>query len=331
MKENLVDKNEKLLFTVLMVLGVLAWVGLIIGTFGGALLFILFGFIFYIFIQSGFIAYLQGSGAIITQEQFPDLYAMHMECCDKLEVKKPPTLIMIHADGMFNALATRFFKKHYVILFSDIVDALKDEPEATKFYIGHELGHVKRNHLFWDPFMMLVSWLPLIGAGYSRAREITCDNHGRYCCNSDQAAVKAMSALVVGADRWKTMNVDALMKQNDLTKKFWMSFHEVISNYPWLIRRIAMIKDGDAKSLPRRHPMAWVLGIFVPKFSIMSLVILYVLIVGFSAMHSIKEAQGLSDNAYSYEEYSDEYGEYDFAPEVEPESSAVPYDYNFDD
>ena len=49
--------------------------------------------------------------------------------------------------GMLNALAVRFMRQDYVVLLSNIVDALKDRPEAIRFYMGHELAHIQRRHL----------------------------------------------------------------------------------------------------------------------------------------------------------------------------------------
>ena len=309
---NYIDQNEKTLFTILITLGSLVWAAIILGTLGTALLFIGIGYVFFIFAHSGFISYLKGSGAIVTKNQFLDLHDMHLECCRTLDMKKPPMLILIHADGMFNALATRFLKKHYVVLFSDIVDALEDHPEALKFYIGHELGHIKRNHLIWWPVMAPVSWLPLIGAGYSRACEITCDKHGRACCASDDDAIKAMAALAVGARRWKTLNIDAFIQQAQCTKEFFMSLHEIISDYPWLSRRIAMLREGGKEQLPARHPLAWILGIFIPRMNLMSLVMIYIAIIigvgvlkGNSLIDEAKQQQ-FEQQSYYEEGYSDD-------------------------
>ena len=42
-----------------------------------------------------------------------------------------------------------------------------------------------------------------------------------------------------------------------------MSFHELLSGYPWLTKRFARIKDTDAK-LPNRNGFAYILAIFIP-------------------------------------------------------------------
>ncbi|MGH8746356.1 MAG: M48 family metalloprotease, partial [Burkholderiales bacterium] len=42
---------------------------------------------------------------------------------------------------------------HYIVLLSDVVDALESERGAIDFYIGHELGHIRRKHLLWGPVL----------------------------------------------------------------------------------------------------------------------------------------------------------------------------------
>ena len=108
--------------------------------------------------------------------------------------------------GAFNAFATRFFGRDFLVLYSDVVDALADNPDALNFYIGHEIGHIKRKHLKWSTVLLPASMLPLIGAAYSRAREYTCDRHGLAACDSPLNAEFGMAALAAGGKRWRTMS-----------------------------------------------------------------------------------------------------------------------------
>ncbi|HBH26098.1 MAG TPA: hypothetical protein DDX54_01685 [Rhodospirillaceae bacterium] len=272
-EDQIVDANERLIFRILAPIAVLIWAGAILGTFGVLLLVVLLAFVAYLFIQSWFICLLRGTGAIVSPRQFPDLND-HLEyCLDRLGMgNTPPEMIVIHADGMFNALATRFLRRNYVVLFSDVVDALENEPEALRFYIGHELGHIRRGHLIWGPVLSIVTWLPLIGPGYRRAQEYTCDLHGLACCPDRGAAMRAMAALAVGGRRWKTLDMGAYLDQVEATGGFWMSFHEVVGDYPWLTKRIARL-DGQ-KAVPRRSPGAWALGLFVPRLGLVPLVLI---------------------------------------------------------
>ncbi|MES9966408.1 MAG: M48 family metallopeptidase, partial [Sedimenticola sp.] len=178
---NLVYKHEKPLFRISATISILFWLGLIVGTMGVALLFILLGYLFFLFAQSAFISYLKGTGVKISEEQFPDLHNRLVSCCEKVGVEEIPEAYILRTD-FFNALATRFLGRHFVVLFSDVIDALEDQPGAINFYLGHELGHIHRKHLLWGPVLMPASVLPVIGTALRRAEEYTCDRYGVACC-----------------------------------------------------------------------------------------------------------------------------------------------------
>ena len=240
----------------------------IVGTFGVALFYMFIFFVFSIFAQSGLIAYIKGTAVRITPDQFPDLYKQYRKCCRTLEITDIPEIYMLHADGAFNAFATRFMRRHYVVLFSDMVDALSSKEEALNFYIGHELGHIHRNHIFWGTILMPAGVLPLIGSGYSRAREYTCDNYGLACCEDPHNAMIGLAALSAGAQRWKTLSIDKYIEQAQESGSFWMSFHELVSDYPWLVKRVARISskvNNTSVDLPARNPLAWIIAFFIPR------------------------------------------------------------------
>lgn len=255
---------EKTLFTFSFFISLIFWLLLIIGTVGFALIFLFMIFVLYLFAQSAFISYIKGTGAKISQEQFPDIYTKIVTCTEKLEMDSVPDAYIIHADGIFNALAARFLGRDFIILYSDIIDALADNPDAINFYIGHELAHIKRKHLVWGPLLWPAGILPILGAGYSRARETTCDLHGVLCCDNKDDAIRGLSALAVGSKRWKTINIDSYTRQANQTSGFWMSFHELTGDYPWLVKRIMRV-SGNTTDLPGRNLLAWFIALFVPR------------------------------------------------------------------
>lgn len=264
--ESLVYRHEKPLFAIALTISVLFWLVLILGTFGIALIYLLLFFVIYLFAQSALLSTLRGNGARITANQFPDLHARLEQCCARLGVANPPDAYLIHAGGAFNAFAARFLGRNFLVLFSDVVDAMESEPDGINFYIGHELGHIRRDHLFWGPVLFPAAVLPLLGAAYSRAREYTCDLHGLACCPSRRVAAKALSVLATGAQRWKTVDLDRLAGAAEDTSGFWMSFHELVSGYPWLVKRIARVLGPETQvTIPGRHFFAWVLALFVPR------------------------------------------------------------------
>jgi len=259
----LVYPHERTLSTITLVLGLVAWLGLIIGTFGSALIGLALGFVLYLFIQSTLIAHIKGNGVELTESQFPDLYAQFTSCCDRLQMTHHPQAYILNGNGGLNAFATKFLGTQYVVLLSDVVDAMAKHADGVRFYIGHELGHLRMKHLSGHLLRWPVLWLPLLGAAYSRARESTCDRHGLACSVSPEGAARSLAALSAGAERWKDLDVTAYLRQASHTSGFWMSFHELTAGYPWLTKRAARVMNTEAP-MPPRNGFAYLLAAFIP-------------------------------------------------------------------
>ena len=123
-RRSLVYRHEPALFMIMLVISLAVWGLLIVGTLGLALVYVLLGFIFYLFIQSAFISYIKGTGVRVTPEQFPDLHARLTACSEKLGLKSVPEAYLLHANGIFNALATRFLGRNFIVLYSDITNSV---------------------------------------------------------------------------------------------------------------------------------------------------------------------------------------------------------------
>ncbi len=263
-------KNEKPLFVIAAILAGVFWTLLLLGTIGLLLLYLLIGYVAFLFAHSAFISYLQGTGVKITEEQYPDLHQKLNHACARIELAQVPDAYILRTD-VFNALATKFLRRHFIVLFSDVIDALEDAPDAVDFYIGHELGHIQRGHIKWGVFLAPALLLPWLGAAYRRAQEYTCDRYGAHCTNSEENIVKALSVIAAGNSRARTLNASAYLKQIQDSQGFWMSFNELTSDYPWLTKRMASaiaFKRGDSIKHPTRHWFAWVLTFFIPRFGL---------------------------------------------------------------
>ena len=105
---NLIYKNEKTLFGIMLALSLLIWAALVIGTVGMALLYLLLFFISYCFAQSALVSYLKGTAVQITPAQFPDLHQRIEACCHRLGLDVAPEAYLLQMGGRFNAFATRF-------------------------------------------------------------------------------------------------------------------------------------------------------------------------------------------------------------------------------
>jgi Zn-dependent protease with chaperone function/Tfp pilus assembly major pilin PilA len=267
----LVYKNEKTLFALMVGVSVLIWAALLLGTMGMALLWLLLFFIAWCFAQSALVSHLRGTAVRITPQQFPDLQQRIVTCCQRLGLERAPEAYLLQMGGLFNAFATRFLGHHYIVLYSDVVDALEDKPDAINFYIGHEIGHIKRHHLRWSALLAPAALVPLLGAAYARAREYTCDRHGFHACDDLKSAQLGLAALAAGGKRWRQLSTSGYAAQARESSGFWMSFHELIGDYPWLVKRMAVVKGlaaGTEVEQPGRHGLAYVLALFVPRLGV---------------------------------------------------------------
>lgn len=310
---DLVYKNEKPLFTIAAVLSGLFWLALVLGTLGIFLIYALFAWLIFLFAHSAFISHLKGSGVKITPEQYPDLHAKLVRSCEKIGLTEVPDAYLLRTD-FFNALATRFLGRSFVVLFTDVVDALEDRPDAIDFYIGHELGHIHRNHLVWKPLLMPASILPLLGPALRRAEEYTCDRYGTACCEHEDDVKAALAAIAAGDTRWKTINVDAYLEQTKNTNGFWMSFHELTGDYPWLTKRMATalaLHRGKKITHPSRHGLAWLLALMIPRTGAgggIASIIIVIAVIGILAAVAIPAYQDYTQRATAasgYEAFSD--------------------------
>ena len=264
----LVYKHEKKLFRIAFILATIIWLALLIVSFGTLLILLLFFYLLSIFAHSQFISHLKGTGVKITSDQYRDLHDRIITSCNKIGVEKIPDAYLLRTD-FFNALATRFLGRHYIVLYTDVIDALEQRPDAINFYIGHELGHIHRKHLFWGWYLAPAKFLPVLGTALCRAEEYTCDRYGVACCDGEEDITAAIAAIAAGDTRWNTFNAKAYTRQVKETSGFWMSFNELTSDYPWLCKRLvnalAMKQDKSIK-LPSRSKLAWFISLFLPRF-----------------------------------------------------------------
>lgn len=264
---NLVYRNESTLQALMLAVSLLAWGALALLTQGVALAYALALWLACCMAQSSFVAYLRGTGVRITASQFPDLHARLLACCERLELDTVPEAYLLQMGGRLQAHAARFLGRHVIVLSSDVVEALDDAPDAINFYIGRELGHVKR-HRRWAALLAPAALLPLLGAAHARARVYTCDRHGFHACDALAGAQAALAVLAAGRRRQHQLDLEQYVMQARASGGFWPSFHELTGDQPWLVKRMAVVRglaQGMEVALPQRHGGAYLLALCVPR------------------------------------------------------------------
>lgn len=263
----LVYRNETTLRAIALVLSIIVWLLLLVGTVGVVLIYLLLLALFAVIAHSALIAHLRGNAIRISARQMPDLYQRLYGCARKLDMQVPEAYL-VNGNGVLNAFATRFLGRDFVVLLSDVVDSMEERPDALNFYIGHELGHLRRHHLTWSKLLAPAMFLPLIGAAYSRAREYTCDRHGLAVCEHPEDAQYGLVALAAGKRRWRSVDLSDFSDSAAAAPGFWMSLHELVGDYPWLNKRHAWLRALAEKRQPKlgtRNPFAYLISLILPR------------------------------------------------------------------
>ena len=303
--------RDRALSALSMTIGVLIWGGVgfalhkagwaaLLGAAGTAIVAIPLAFIAYVFAKSAAIAHLRGNATEVTESQLPELHKQLLTCCEVLRTPTVPTMFIQNGNGVMNAFATWFLGQQYVILLSGVVDAMAPNPNGVRFYIGHELGHILRHD---NPVIAFLRWpalrLPLLGAAFSRARETTCDLHGLACSENPDLAARSLAALSAGARSWAKVSMDGYRRQVAAASGFWMSFHELISSYPWTGKRVVRVLD-KAPEIPGRNPLAYLLAFFVPYAGRMGAgfgLLIYIYFIGITSAVAIPAYQNYTIRA----------------------------------
>jgi Zn-dependent protease with chaperone function len=183
------------------------------------------------------IGYIKGNAVKISENQFSDIYATVVKQSTALGLTHVPDVYLLQAGGLLNAFATRFVGRNYIVLYSDVLEeAYEDNKAAVDFIIGHELGHIKRNHLTKNLLLFPSVIIPFLNAAYSRACEYTCDSIG--ACLSPQGAQNGLLLLAAGKRLYKKVNLDTYVAQTYMEGGFWKWFAEKVSTHPNLTKRL---------------------------------------------------------------------------------------------
>ena len=208
--------------------------------------------ILYLFFSLGvLVGYLKGNAVKVTQKQFPDIYKIVQDQCQRLDMKVPDVYIL-QSGGVLNAFATQFIGSKYIVLYSDVLEeAYQGNLEAVEFVIGHELGHIKRNHLNKKLLLFPSFIVPFLNRAYSRGCEYTCDNIG--AALSPAGASQGLLLLAAGKQLWRKVNPLEFTAQTDTEGGFWHWFAEKVSSHPHLNKRVERFPNQKPANVQGRR------------------------------------------------------------------------------
>ena len=257
-------KNERPLFVIALVVSIVVWLVVAITIVG--LVYVAVGALFLLMAQALMLAAIKGNGVLITSAQLPELHTRLEAASKKLGLASVPEAYLLGQRGLFNAFATRFLGRNFIVLYAELLENCDEDSGAIDFIIGHEMGHHALGHLKWRYVVFPGLVLPLVGPAYSRACEYSCDAVGQAVVDGKpDAAASGLAVLAAGGRYAKRMSIDAFMAQGATTGTFWQAVVELNSSHPFLPKRIAAVRRRqNAANVPQtgRNPFSYVLAPF---------------------------------------------------------------------
>jgi Zn-dependent protease with chaperone function len=201
--------------------------------------------ILYIFFAKGImVGHFRGNGIRVSEQQFPEVYAVYQAELQKLGIRKEPKLYCVQSNGVLNAFATRMIFQNYVVIYTEVLQAAYEKGvDAVAFVLAHELGHITRGHLIKNFFIYPAAVIFPVRLAYSRACEYTCDLIGRQTTSAK--GVDGLVILAAGRKLGGRVNIPEYVQKARDEHGFWVWFAEFMSTHPNLPKRIGRLQSFD--------------------------------------------------------------------------------------
>ena len=190
-------------------------------------------------------AQLRATSVQMSPTQFPEGYRMVVEAARELGLRRVPDAYVVLGNGQINAFAAGHGFRRFVAVYSDLfeIGGQARDPEALRFIIGHEVGHIAAGHVsyFRLIFSQLVAYVPFLGQAFSRAQEYTADNHGY--AYAPEGVPGAMGVLSGGKYLGAEVNTHALADRATREKGFWLHMSNWLSSHPINTWRAHALRD----------------------------------------------------------------------------------------
>ena len=199
-----------------------------------------------------------GSHLKVTSANYPEIFEYLKYAAQILNVSRIPEL---YIEWGYNINAcTVGAENPIIVLNSGLIDLCDDD--EIMFIIGHELGHVKSNHMLYHMMAQVINYIidsipfgnyaaaPLQYALYywDRMSEFTADRAGLLACQNKDAAIRAfmkMSGMPI--KHFNDLNYQTFIQQAvDFKQLDFEGLNKVIklisiadASHPWTVMRAA--------------------------------------------------------------------------------------------
>lgn len=217
-----------------------------------------------------------GSNLKVTKTSYPQIYKYLEEACRILDLDRKPDL---YIDWGYSINAcTVGAENPIIILNSGLIDLCTDE--EIMFVIGHEVGHIKSNHMLYHMMAQVINLFidatpggTLVAGGlqyalyyWSRMSEFTADRAGLLCCQNPEAMARAFIKMAgLPLKEFDNIRTETFLQQaRDFKMLDYDGMNKVVKflsiadeSHPWTVMRSAellkWIESGEYDRFISKH------------------------------------------------------------------------------
>ena len=218
-------------------------------------------------------------GVLVTEKQFAWVKSEVDACATILHLSSPPAVFIVGKSGM-KADAVNF-KTPFIVLPSELID--KSSPNALRFAIGRQMGHIKCDHVFYKGLtseasssleFVLGKWgQELLNAFFGKisdlvlvdwilAHEISADRAGLIACQDLAVAQRALLNFKLAISfEGIELNVEDYLEQAKIAQEkrsrtleelpghvqkgigHWQRSERLQSTHPFILQRIKALQE----------------------------------------------------------------------------------------
>lgn len=184
------------------------------------------------------------NGVRLSPTQFPEAHRMVEEAALHFGLPRPPDAYVVLGNGEINAFASGHGFRRFVAVHSDLfeVGGRLADPEALRFVIGHEVGHIAAGHAsYWRQLgISIANLVPGLGATLSRAQEYTADNHAHSFCPAGMAGLRVLAA---GKYLYREVSFEEIADRAYTERGAFVWLVNLLSTHPINTWRFAALRD----------------------------------------------------------------------------------------
>lgn len=195
----------------------------------------------------------RGDSVRVSDQQFPEVYAVLRSHCRRLNMTKIPELFI--TGGSIAPFSRTFssWREDYIVLHQNIFD-IDDEKtmDVVSFIIGHELGAIglKQTAVWNEMLLTYISSIKWLRNPLERVRTFSRD---RYGAALTPTGFRGLLISAIGRRLMDRVNIEAYIEEMRTYGAFWSGVNIFFEAKPQVFVRMRRLRKAGYRYQPRRE------------------------------------------------------------------------------